>query len=254
MSFASNSSDKSLLKKLQLTLQLSDRSLPLTIVRSARASRLTLRIETGGKGVRVTVPPTTPETEVTNFIERYRGWIESRISRFPPPQDTPMLKPGAAIPILGHPYRIIHQEGRGNVTIIPDDDGNGGKIIVYGDSRYLPRHIREALKKQAALIIAPLVKKHCAVVGRTPVSIRYKDTKSRWGSCSADGHLSFSWRIVMAPIGVIDYLVAHETAHLIEMNHSSKFWSLCEKLCPRTKEYRAWLKRNGQTLHAIDFE
>ena len=241
-------------EKLQLTLQLSDRSLPLTIVKTARAKRLTLRIEAGGKGVRVTVPPKTSENEITGFIERYKGWIESRISRLPAPRNTPMLKAGAAIPILGYPYKIIHEEGRGTVTIITDENGKGGKIIVYGDERYLPRRIGDALKKQASLIIAPLVEKHCATVGRKPVSVRYKDTKSRWGSCSADGHLSFSWRIVMAPLGVIDYLVAHEASHLIEMNHSSKFWALCEKLCPRTKEYKAWLKRNGQALHAIDFK
>lgn len=241
-------------EKLQLTLQLSDRALPLTIVTSARAKRLTLRIEAGGKGVRATIPPKTSEEEVLNFVERYKGWIENRISRLPPPQEAPMLRAGAAIPILGFPYEIIHQEGRGNVTIIQNDSGKGGKIIIYGDSRHLPRHISEALKKQAARIIGPLVEKHSQTVGRKPVSIRYKDTRSRWGSCSADGHLSFSWRIVMAPLGVIDYLVAHETSHLIEMNHGPKFWALCEKLCPRTKEYKAWLKRNGQALHAIDFK
>ncbi len=254
MFFSRSHTDALKPKKLESTLQLSDRLLPLTIVRNERARRLTLRIEAGGKGVRVTAPLRTSHDEIMHFVERYRGWIENRISRLPPPQNTPMLKEGVFIPIFGYPYEIIHREGRGTVDIIQNDDGKGGKIIVHGDSQYMPRRIAEALKKQAAHTIAPLVAKHCATVGRKPVSIRYKDTKSRWGSCSADGHLSFSWRIVMAPLGVIDYLVAHETAHLIEMNHSAKFWSLCEKLCPRTKECKAWLKRNGQALHAIEFK
>lgn len=241
-------------KMSQLTLELSDRLLPLTIVKSERAKRLTLRIEAGGKAVRVTVPPSTSQNQTMNFVERYRGWIEKRISHLPPPQDMPMLKEGVFIPILGHPYKIVHGKGRGTVEIVPDDDKKGGKIVVYGESEHIPRRLSDALKKQAALVIAPLVVKHSAIVGRKPTSVRYKDTKSRWGSCSADGHLSFSWRIVMAPFGVINYLVAHETAHLAEMNHGTAFWSLCEKLCPNSKQYQAWLKRNGQALHAIEFK
>ena len=84
--------------------------------------------------------------------------------------------------------------------------------------------------------------------------MRFKDTTSRWGSCTADGKLAFSWRIMMAPPTVIDYLVAHEVAHLKEMNHGPKFWALCRKLCPRTDEARAWLKRNGGALQAIGFD
>ena len=84
-------------------------------------------------------------------------------------------------------------------------------------------------------------------------AVRFKDTTSRWGSCSSDGNLSFSWRIMMAPPAVIDYLVAHEVAHLKEMNHGPKFWKLCRELCPRTDEAKAWLQRNGSALQAIGF-
>lgn len=254
MLFSRSQSDISQSKMFHRTLELSDRCLPLTIVKNERAKRLTLRIETGGKAVRITMPPSTSLADALHFAERYRGWIEKRISHLPPPQNTPMLKAGKSVPILGHPYEIIHNNGRGIVKIIPNSDKKGGQIIVYGDSAFIPRRISDALKKHAALVIAPLVVKHSAIVGRKPTSVRYKDTKSRWGSCSADGHLSFSWRIVMAPFGVINYLVAHETAHLVEMNHGANFWSLCEKLCPNAKQYQAWLKRNGQALHAIEFK
>ena len=81
----------------------------------------------------------------------------------------------------------------------------------------------------------------------------FKDTRSRWGSCTSDGRLAFSWRIVMAPPYVIDYLAAHEVAHLAEMNHGPRFWTACRRLCPRTDEAKAWLKRHGTMLHAIDF-
>jgi len=241
-------------QSLVLTFALSDRNLPLTICENNRAKRLTLRIEAGGKGIKVTVPPATDKSEVMRFVERYRGWIESRVQRLPPPQETPMLRAGASIPIFGIPHEIIHSEGRGTVEIHTDQTSKMGKIIVYGEKAHLPRRISDALKKLAERTIAPLVTEYSTIVGRKPISIRYKDTKSRWGSCSAEGNLSFSWRIIMAPHSVIRYLVAHETAHLIEMNHSARFWALCEKLCPDTKRCRAWLKRNGQALHAIEFK
>ena len=91
-------------------------------------------------------------------------------------------------------------------------------------------------------------------MGRKAKAIRFKDTSSRWGSCTADGSLSFSWRIMMAPPPVIDYLVAHEVAHLREMNHGPRFWKLCKELCTDTERCKAWLKRNGSALQAISFE
>ncbi|MCY1309040.1 hypothetical protein D9M70_590950 [compost metagenome] len=91
-------------------------------------------------------------------------------------------------------------------------------------------------------------------IGRRAKSLSLKDTRSRWGSCSADGALSFSWRIVMAPPKVIAYLAAHEVAHLQEMNHGPDFWTLCGRLCPDTEDAKRWLRRNGTMLHAIDFD
>ena len=91
-------------------------------------------------------------------------------------------------------------------------------------------------------------------MGRKAKAISYKDTTSRWGSCTSEGRLAFSWRIMMAPPAVLDYLVAHEVAHLKEMNHGPKFWKLCEQLCPGTERCKAWLKRNGAALQAIGFE
>lgn len=231
---------------------LSDRELPLKVVANSRAKRLTLRIESGGKGLRVTIPPGTRNRDVQHFIDRYRGWLENRLAGLPAPTiDGPMLKDGVTIPLFGNPHRIVYTGGRG-VTDTCEQEGEL-QIIVHGEERYLARRVRDFLKKQAEGIITLLVAKHSQTVGCKPKSIRYKDTVSRWGSCSASGHLSFSWRIVMAPEGVIDYLVAHEVAHLIEMNHGPRFWTLCEKLCPETRQCRIWLKRNGQALHAIDF-
>ncbi len=117
---------------------------------------------------------------------------------------------------------------------------------MHGDRRHLPRRLADFLKREAKRDIEALVAKHTTTVGRRAKAIRYRDTVSRWGSCTSDGVLSFSWRIMMAPPAVIDYLVAHEVAHLKEMNHGPKFWKLCGELCPTTERCKAWLKRNGK--------
>ena len=230
-------------------LRIAGREMPLAIVEHARAKRLTLRIEAGGRGIRVTVPPGIDRAEVDRFVARHHGWLEGRIGKLP---NQPALKPGIRVPLRGVPHRIVHLEGRRGVTRTGRDGGEP-VLIVHGDIRHLGRRIADYLKQQAKLEIEPLVARHAATTGKRARSVRFKDTTSRWGSCSADGNLSFSWRIMMAPPAVIDYLVAHEVAHLSEMNHGPEFWELCGRLCAKTGECKAWLKRNGAKLQAIPF-
>jgi predicted metal-dependent hydrolase len=224
------------------------RVLPLKLVRHARATRLTLRIERGGAGLRVTVPPKTPAHEVDRFLHRQREWLEARVEKLP---ENPVVRPGAKLPIRGVPHLIVHEGGRGTVSL--RQGTSGPEIVVHGDIRFLPRRLADFLKAEAKKELSALVARHAAAVGRKPQAIRFRDTVSRWGSCTAQGALSFSWRIMMAPPTVIDYLAAHEAAHLREMNHGEKFWALCRDLCPRTDEAKAWLKRNGAALQAIGF-
>jgi predicted metal-dependent hydrolase len=225
------------------------RVLPLRIVENARATRLTLRIDAGGQGLRITVPPGIGMTEIDRFLLRHQGWLEKRLQKIP---DQPAVRPGVKIPFRGVPHLIVHEAGRrGTVEIrrLPE----GPVLVVHGERRHLQRRIADFLKREAKREIEPLVARHAQKAGRRAASIRFKDTSSRWGSCSAGGNLSFSWRIMMAPPAVVDYLVAHEVAHLREMNHGPKFWTLCRELCPDTDRCRAWLKRNGGALQAIGF-
>lgn len=225
------------------------RELPLRVVENARAKRLTLRIDAGGQSLRVTIPPGLRQGEVKRFLDRHHDWLELKLSRLP---DRPQLRAGVKMPLRGRPHLIIHQPGkRGTVTAgIKDSEP---VLYVHGEETHLPRRLADFLKREAKKDIEPLVAKHSASVGRPAKTIRFKDTSSRWGSCTSEGNLSFSWRIMMAPPTVIDYLVAHEVAHLREMNHGPDFWALCRELCPRTDEARSWLKRNGSALQAIAF-
>ena len=225
------------------------RVLPLRIVENARAKRLTLRIDTDGQGLRITTPPGMRMTEIDRFLLRHQGWLERRLQKIP---DRPAVRPGVKIPFRGVPHLIVHESGtRGTVEVrqLPE----GPALIVHGELRHLQRRISDFLKREAKREIEPLVARHARKAGRQATAVRFKDTSSRWGSCSSAGNLSFSWRIMMAPPAVIDYLVAHEVAHLREMNHGPKFWALCRELCPDTDRCRAWLKRNGGALQAIGF-
>ncbi|WP_011580011.1 MULTISPECIES: M48 family metallopeptidase [Chelativorans] len=225
------------------------RELPLKIVENDRARRLTLRIAPGGEGLRVTVPVGISFREVNRFLERHRGWLEEKLKKLP---EQPLVRPGIKIPVRGVPHLIVHEPGtRGTVTVTAIDGQPA--LVINGDMRHLPRRLADFLKREAKREIEPLVARHTATVGRRAKAIRYKDTSSRWGSCTSDGTLSFSWRIMMAPPLVINYLVAHEVAHLKEMNHGPRFWKLCETLCPDTERCKAWLKRNGTALQAIRF-
>lgn len=226
------------------------RELPLRIVENARAKRLTLRIDAGGRGLRITVPPGVAGRDVDGFLERQRGWLETRLAGYP---EHPQVRPGVKIPLRGLPHVIVHETGRRGTVETGTHEG-APALIVHGDRRHLPRRLADFLKREAARDIGALVEKHAGAVGRRPGTIRFRDTTSRWGSCTANGTLSFSWRIVMAPRPVIDYLVAHEAAHLKEMNHGPDFWKLCRTLCPDTDRCRAWLKKNGSALQAIRFE
>jgi predicted metal-dependent hydrolase len=229
--------------------EVAGRSLPLRIVENDRATRLTLRIAAGGTGLRITVPPGVSQREVDRFLERHRGWLEQRLAKLP---DQPQVRPGIKVPVRGVPHVIIHEPGKRGMAETAVTEA-GPVLIVHGDRRYLSRRVADFLKREAKREIDTLVAKHTAAVGRRAKAVRFKDTTSRWGSCTSDGSLSFSWRIAMAPGPVIDYLVAHEVAHLIEMNHGPKFWKLCRELCPRTDEAKAWLKKNGPALQAIGF-
>ncbi|MBB4075929.1 hypothetical protein GGR08_000210 [Bartonella fuyuanensis] len=227
---------------------------PLRVRRRRCARRLTLRVNSSGKEICVTIPLSISLCTVQSFIEKHRAWIEARLARVQISHKNAYLKEGATIPFLGVSHTIRHREGRGVTEIVTADAGQGSKIIVYGQVEYLPRRIADVLKKQAAFIITPLVTHYSHKVERKVKSICYKDTKSRWGSCSIDKRLSFSWRLVMAPKEVIEYVVAHEVAHLVEMNHGPRFWALCEELCPGSKMYRTWLKENAHRLQAINFD
>jgi predicted metal-dependent hydrolase len=236
-------------KKTERVLHVGDRAMPLTIREHHQASRITLRIEPGGRALRLTVPTGLAKREIDAFLIRHDDWLRMKLAKFAADSG---LRPGGTLSLRGVPHRIIHTGSLRGLTECGEEDGEP-VIRVSGLEDHLGRRLAAFLKKEARADLEKLVARHAAAVGKPVKSLSMKDTRSRWGSCSWDGNLSFSWRIAMAPPFVIDYLAAHEVAHLKEMNHGPQFWALCEKLCPGMEAARSWLKQNGSQLHAIDF-
>ncbi|RIY00732.1 M48 family peptidase [Aureimonas flava] len=234
--------------RLPETLLLADRAVPLEVREHPTARRIVMRLAPGGDALRLTVPRRTPARTVLAFLERHRGWAEERLRAA---GGRVAVAPGIRLPLRGEAFRLVHDPALRGARL--EREGDVGVLRVGGEAPHLARRVRDLLKREARRDLQAAVDRHAATVGLLPRSLALKDTVSRWGSCTADRRLAFSWRIVMAPPAVLDYLAAHEVAHFREMNHAPAFWALCRSLCPETEAGRRWLKREGPGLHAYDF-
>jgi predicted metal-dependent hydrolase len=213
--------------------------------RVAAARRFTLRVSAATGDVILTLPPRADLRTAADFAHRNGGWIAARLARLP---ETIDLGPGVTVPFRGVDHRIVARPGsRG--TAWTEQGLHGALLVTAGAEEHCGRRVRDFLKREAKRDLEEAVTRHSAALQARPGRITLRDTTSRWGSCSSTGRLNFSWRLILAPAFVLDYLAAHEVAHLREMNHSPRFWRLAEKLCPRTDEAEAWLKRHGAGLH-----
>ncbi len=227
-------------------LELDGEVLCVAVRRHPQARRLTLRVRAATRDVTVTAPPHVSLSAAGDFVRRHREWIRIRLGRLP---DVVGFEPGALVPVRGEPHRIIHQpDARGTVWVGTDPLG-GPALCVAGEAPHVARRITDHLKREARSDITAAVRRHAGAAGVEVGRITLRDTSSRWGSCSAKGDLSFSWRLIMAPPPVLDYLAAHEVAHRLELNHGPRFWQVVERLFPARREAEGWLRHNGANLH-----
>ena len=218
--------------------------------RHPRARNYTLRIAGPARPPVLTMPRRGSVNEARQFLDRHSGWLQRQIDKLP---SVTVIADGSFIPLRGMMYCIRHEPGRRG-TVAVDAEALVPTLIVYGEAHHLRRRVVDFLKREAKRDLEWAVIRHALAAGVRAKAIRLRDQKSRWGSCSANGHLSFSWRLIMAPPLVLDYLAAHEVAHLCELNHSHRFWNICQALAPETQVARAWLLTNGPALHAIGAE
>ncbi len=222
-------------------LDLGERRVPVRLRTNKRARRLILRIDAENGGAVVTLPPFTAHAEALDLVRRESAWLLQRLDRTPP---TIPFADGVCVPLLGVDHVIRHAPGRRGVVWLED-----GTIMVAGRPEHLARRVDDWFRRQAKDRLQPLADELAGRIGRRVNRISVRDTRSRWGSCGANGNLSFCWRLVMAPEFVFDYVVAHEVAHLAERNHGPRFWSRVAELVPEVARARAWLNHHGEELH-----
>jgi predicted metal-dependent hydrolase len=214
---------------------------PVSIRISPRARRVALRIDGAERKVELVLPRGVAVRTGMRFLAAKREWVVARLDALPQP--APFVA-GAIVPVLGLPHRICRELDPASPPVRIVD----GEIRVRGDPVYLARRVRDHLVAAAGTELALRARRLATRIGRQVARVNVRDTKSRWGSCSGRGNLSFSWRLIFAPEPVLDYVVAHEVAHLVEMNHGPRFWALVEKLTPGSAGPRAWLRRNRSRL------
>ena len=219
--------------------------------RVASARRYTLRVKNESGAIVLTMPTRGSLKDAQAFAERQGAWIGARLRRLP---KAVAFEPGAVVPLRGVPHRIVHCEGRRGTVWAeapsPDLLSPGEcALCVAGDRAHLERRVRDFLKREARRDLEAAVQHYTRELNLPNRSVGLRDTTSRWGSCSSEGALNFSWRLILAPAYVLDYLAAHEVAHLVYMDHSARFWKLTQKLCPATERAEAWLKAHGKELH-----
>jgi predicted metal-dependent hydrolase len=224
-------------------LRLDDQELTVVFRRNARAKRMVLRLGRNHGEAVLTLPKRAGRAEALRFVEGSAAWLKQRLAVRPRPV---ALIPGAHIPYRGVPHEIAAAAGhRGAISL----DAERRTIAVPGDAVHLPRRLTDWLKLEAKRDLTDATRRYARAMGVACRRIAIRDQKSRWGSCSSSGEISYSWRLILSPPEVLDYVAAHETAHLRHMDHGPRFWRLVLTHCPHARTAKQWLKRHAGEVH-----
>ncbi|MDP3802628.1 M48 family metallopeptidase [Brevundimonas sp.] len=212
-----------------------------------RARRLSIRIDARAGEAVLIAPSERKLADVVAFARTKAGWMRERLAERP--GGTP-LEPGAVIDLFGEPVRLVATGGAGAARLTEGEDGP--VIASGGEGEAFARRVENLFKRVARETLQTRTDVHLLTLGQRPVKMSIADPKSRWGSCSPHNRsIRYSWRVVMAPPAVIDYLAAHEVAHLVHADHSPAYWAVVQRLVGDHRPHRKWLRDNGPALHAV---
>ena len=229
----------------QFSVDLDGDLVPVTVRRNSQAKRLILRVDRATGEVKLTLPKHVGARAAEKFISKQRAWIAKERAALEPQH---VLCDGAALYFLGQKHRIVFT-GCAPRTV----KRVGDEIQVGGPADMAAKRLENWLRREAKAVLSDRAGLHAETLDLDYNRISIGDMKSRWGSCSSRGTLRFSWRLVMAPFDVMDYVAAHEVAHLREMNHSDRFWAEVAKCVPEHRKLRRWLKTEGNALFNVRF-
>ncbi|WP_172299279.1 M48 family metallopeptidase [Pseudoruegeria sp. HB172150] len=215
----------------------------ITLRRSRRARRVSLRVSALDGRVTLSMPAGMDPAEALAFAEEKSGWIRGHLAK-----QEAGIEVGIGAPLMfrGTEYTVVAGPVR-------RAELRGAAIMVPQAPAMAPARLKAFLRLEARHRLQEASERYGHLAGRSPGRITLRDTRSRWGSCTANGDLNYSWRLAMAPPAVLDYVAAHEVAHLVELNHSPAYWRVVERICPDYRAPRRWLKQNGQLLHRYRF-
>jgi predicted metal-dependent hydrolase len=214
--------------------------------RSARARRFSLRVSRLDGKITLSMPLRAREGEALAFLKGHEGWLRETLDAMPESLVRPVGL-GSVIPVEGRPVTL--EPGTGRAIRV-----EGDRLLVPGNPASAGPRVAAWLKVLARDRLAAASTRYAGLVGRGYSTLALRDTRSRWGSCSPDGRLMYSWRLIMAPPEVLDYVAAHEVAHLVELNHSPAYWAVVGRIYPGWQAQRAWLHAEGQALHRFRFQ
>ena len=217
-------------------------------VLSERARRVSLKVKPAERRVHVVLPGRAMFPKAVQFARANREWIAVQLEHLPAPQP---FVPGGTILFQGDDYRLVNPPGRGRARI---DRARKTIVVPSPDAQSFPGRVLRLLKREARAELEAATHHYAGQVGKRVAKVSVRDTSSRWGSAitrDGEGHISYSWRLICAPPDILEYVCAHECAHLVHADHSPAFWSVCTELFPDTKMAKRWLSKHGQVLHAV---
>jgi predicted metal-dependent hydrolase len=226
---------------MQKTIHIGTPPIAVQLHRSSRARKYALKVSNTDGVVRLVVPANGAERAAVSFAQKQEVWLRAALARLP---ELVVPEFGGCIMFEGRDLEV--REGAGRRVCLVD-----GALEVPGRPDQLAAKLRAYLKVAARERLVYAAHHFADQLGRKVNRVTLRDTRSRWGSCTEAGNLMFSWRLVMAPKPVLNYVAAHEVAHLAEMNHSAAFWAVVDGLMPDFQTHRAWLKQNGSQLHRM---
>lgn len=222
--------------------------LPVRLAVHGGARRVSLRLDTARREVVATAPNARRLGEAAAFARSRAGWIAARLQSLPTAAG---FAPGVMLEVGGAPLRLERAAMRIAPKIIPARDGDCARLLAYGEGAAYARAVERALRAEALRVLTERTAVHAAALGAPMPSVAVMDARARWGSCRPPDRIRYAWRLIAAPPFVLDYVAAHEVAHLRECNHSPRFWAEVKDLFGDPAAARAWLRRHGSTLHAL---
>jgi predicted metal-dependent hydrolase len=225
---------------------------PVRLRVSARSRRISLKLDSKAREVIATAPTARRLAEALRFAQAREAWIFARLQALP---DARPFHPGAVIMLAGAPCRLERAAMRIKPRLIPATPDEPARLLASGEGEAYARAVERTLRAEALRVLSERTELHAAALAQPTPQVAVADARGRWGSCKPAhrgeaARIRYNWRLILAPPWVLDYVAAHECAHLIEANHSPAYWAVVRQIYPEFAKARSWLRRHGEALHA----